>query len=75
MKISLWRCPALVVEDGVFSKKIDHVTIFFLDSLNLEGHPNPITGSRVTAILMNGWILPIGRASAVEGVRPTWLPV
>ena len=28
--------------------------------LNLEGHPNCITGSRVTVILLNGWILPIG---------------
>ena len=27
-----------------------------------------ITGSRVTAILPNGWILPIGEASAVEGL-------
>ena len=39
---------------------------FFLEILNLEGHPNRITGSKVTAILLNGWILPIGEASAVE---------
>ena len=48
-----------MVKDGAFSHKIDYVTIF-LEILNLEGHPNRITGSRVTAILLNGWILPIG---------------
>ena len=40
-----------MVEDGAFSHKIDYVTI-----LNLEGHPNRITGSRVTPIFLNGWI-------------------
>ena len=40
----------------------------FLDFLNLEVHRNRNTGCRVTAILMNGWILPIGGASAVEGL-------
>ena len=56
-----------MVEDGAFSHKIDYVTIF-LEILNLEGHQNRITGSRVTVILLNGWILPIGGASAVEGL-------
>ena len=37
--------------------------------LNLEGHPNCIAGSRVTAILLKGWILPIGGALAFEGLR------
>ena len=36
--------------------------------LNLEGHLNCITASRVTVILLNWWILPIGGASAVEGL-------
>ena len=31
--------------------------------LNPEGHPNPISGSQVTVILLKGWILPIGGAS------------
>ena len=57
-----------MVEDGAFSHKIDCVTIF-KEILNLEGHPNCITGSTVIAILLNGWILPIGRASAVKGLR------
>ena len=58
-----------MVADGAFS----HVTIF-VEILNLEGHPNRITGSRVTAILLNKWILPIGGASAVESVQSTGLP-
>ena len=37
--------------------------------LNPEGHQNPISGSKVTAILLKGWILPIGGASAGEGLR------
>ena len=41
---------------------------FFLEILNLEGHLNRITGSKVTAILLNSWFLPIGGASAVEGL-------
>ena len=59
-----------MVEDGVFSHKIDYVTII-REILNLKGHQNHITGSRVTAILLNGWNLPIGGASAVEGLGST----
>ena len=36
--------------------------------LNLEGHQNPIIGSKVTAILLKGWISPIGGALPVEGL-------
>ena len=39
-----------------------------LEILNPEGHPNRTTGSKVTAILLNGWILPIGGASSGEGL-------
>ena len=42
---------------------------FFKEILNLKGHQNCITGSKVTAILLNAWILPIGGASAVKGPR------
>ena len=35
------------------------------------GHLNRITGSRVTAFFLNGWILLIGGASAVEGLLST----
>ena len=37
--------------------------------LNLEGHPNYITGSRVTAILLNRWSLPIGGVASGKGLR------
>jgi hypothetical protein len=57
-----------MVEDGAFSHKMDYVTIF-KEILDLQRHPNCITGSKGTAILLNGWILPIGGASAVKGLR------
>ena len=63
MKISLRRRHALTVADGVFSHKIDYVTIN-KEFLNPEGHLNRITGSKVMAILLNGWILPFGGASS-----------
>ena len=62
-----------MIEDGAFNHKIDYVTNF-LEILNLEGHHNRITGSRDTAILLNWWILPVGGASAVEGLLSTGLP-
>ena len=37
--------------------------------LNPEGHQNPMSGSKVTAILLKGCILPIGGASAGEFLR------
>ena len=63
MKISLRRRHALTVADGAFIHKIDYVTIL-KENLNPTGHPNRITGSKVTAILLNGWILSIGGASS-----------
>ena len=41
------------------SYKIDSV-IVIKNFLNPEGHQNPISGSKVTAMLLKGWILPIG---------------
>ena len=55
-------------EDVAFSHKIDYVTIF-REILNPKGHPNCITGLKFTVILLNGWILPIGGASAMKGMR------
>ena len=46
----------------------------FLEILNLEGHRNHVTVSRVTAIFLNGWTLPISWASAVEGLQSKRLP-
>ena len=37
--------------------------------LNHEGHQNPISGSKVTTILLKMLIWPIGEASAGEGLR------
>ena len=36
--------------------------------LNPEGHQNPFSGSKIKAILLKGWIWPIGGASAGEGL-------
>ena len=44
---------------------------FFLEILNIEDRLNRNTGLKVTAILLNGWILPIGGASAVESLLST----
>ena len=63
-----------MVGDGAFSHKIDFVRIL-KEILNLAGHQNYIACSIVTAIFMNGWILPIGGASAVEGLQSTGLHV
>ena len=56
------------VRDRYSSYKIDYV-IVIQNYLNPAGHQNPISGSKVTAILLNRWILPIGGASAGEGLR------
>ena len=37
--------------------------------LNLEEHPNRITGSKVMMIFLNGWIFPIGGTSSAKGLR------
>ena len=50
--------------------QINCVTIH-LKIINLEGHLNHITGSRVTASLWTGWIFPIGGASSMEGLQST----
>ena len=55
-----------MVGDSAFCHKMDYF-------INLEEHLNRITGSRVTVILLYGWILPIGEALAVEGLLSTGL--
>ena len=64
---ALRRRHAQTVRDRCSSYKIDSV-IVIQNVLNPEGHQNPISGSKVTAILLKGWILPIGGASAGEGL-------
>ena len=64
---ALRRRHAQTVRDSTSSYKIDYV-IVIKNFLNLEGHHNPTSGSKVTDILLKGWILPIGGASAGEGL-------
>ena len=48
-----------MVGDGASTHRIDYVGNLS-EILNLEGHQNGTTGSRVTAILLKWDILPIG---------------
>ena len=57
-----------MVRDKASSYNIDYL-IVIKSFLNPEGHQNPISGSKVTDILLKGWIWPIGEASAGEGLR------
>ena len=54
---------ALMVGDGAFSHKI-HYNGTLKEILNIEGHPNSNTGPRASAILLKGWILPIGEVAS-----------
>ena len=60
-----------MVKDGAFSRKINYSTN---KEDILEGHPNHITGSSATAILLHGWTFPVGGHSAVEGLGSMGLP-
>ena len=62
-----------MVIDSSSSYKIDYV-IVIKNFQNLKGHQTLIIDSKVTAILMKRWILPISGASGVEGLRSTGLP-
>ena len=52
-----------MVNNGASSHKTNYIDIFS-DILNPEGHQNRCIGSKVTAILLNGWNLPTGGASS-----------
>ena len=71
--IALRRRQAQTVRDSSSSYKIDYY-IVIKTFLNPEGHQNRISGLKVMAILLKGWILPIGGASSVEGLQSTGLP-
>ena len=60
---ALRRRHAQTVRDSTSSVKIDYI-IVIKNFLNPKEHENPICGSKVTAILLKVWILPIGRASS-----------
>ena len=57
-----------MAEDGAFSHKMKYVKTLE-EILNLKGHLNLIIGLIVTAVFLNGWILSIGGASAVEDLQ------
>ena len=59
MKISLQRRHAQTVKNGASNYKTDYIDNVS-EFLNPEGHQNRRIGSKVTAILLNGWILPSG---------------
>ena len=65
---ALRRRHAQTIRDRSSSNKRDYV-IVIKNFLNPEDHQNPIDGSKVTAILLKSWILPLGGASAVWGQR------
>ena len=56
-----------MIRNGAFSHKIDNIT--FLGDINLEGHQNRITGSRVRAIFLNGWIFPFGQSGEARNPK------
>ena len=55
---ALWRRHAKTVRDSSSSHKIVYV-LLINNFINIKGHQNPIIGSKVTVILLKGWILPI----------------
>ena len=57
------RRHAQTVRDRTSSYKIDQILVT-KNILNPEGHQNHNIGSKVTAILLKGWILPIGGVSS-----------
>ena len=63
IQLALRRRHAKMVRDSTSSYKIDYV-IVIKNFLNPKGHQNPISGSKVTAILLKGWILSIGGSSS-----------
>ena len=65
---ALQRRRDQTVGDSSSSYKIDYV-IVIKNFLNPEGHQNHIAGSKVTAILVKGYILPIGGVAS-EGSAP-----
>ena len=59
VKTSLQCRHARIGKNGAFSHKTNYIDIF-AEILNLEAHLNRCIGSKVTVILLNGWILPTG---------------
>ena len=64
-----------ILSSGATPGLLNGLCFIFSEILSPKGHLYHNTDSRVPAILLNGWSLPIGGASAVEGLRSTGLPV
>ena len=69
---ALRHCHAQTVRDRSSSYKTGY-EIVIKNFLHPKGHQSPISGSKVMVTLPNGWILPIGGASAGEGLRSAGL--
>ena len=69
VNIYLRRRHAQTGKHGASSHKTYYIDIFS-EILNLEGHQNRCIGSKVTAILMNGWILPTDGVASVLRLQP-----
>ena len=65
---ALRRRHAQTVRDRSSSYQIDYARVIKI-FLNPKEHQNPISGLKVTAILLKGRILPISGASVGEGLR------
>ena len=63
VKISLQRRQTQTVSKSAFSHKTNYIDIFSV-ILNLEGHQTCCIVLKVTAILLNGWILAIAGAAS-----------
>ena len=74
VKMGQFSRHAQTVKDNSSSYKIDYVLVIKTFP-NPEWHQNFISGSKVTAILLKGWILPIGGASAVRVCDQRGYPV
>ena len=52
-----------------------NLTVVVINSfLNPEGHQHPISGSKVTDILLAGWLLPIGGVASGRVNLIKWVP-
>ena len=65
---ALPRRNAQTVRDRSLSYRIDYF-IVIKNFLNPQGHQNTVSGTKVMAFLLKGWVLPIGGASAGEDLR------
>ena len=64
-KISLRRRHAQTVKNNASSHKTNSNYIFS-EILNFEGHQKCCIGSKVTAILLNLWILPTAKNQTIK---------